>query len=218
MKLKREQDAKLQKDATVSSFLKQNRNELLSLNANKVSSSKSVGNVNKIQKDVSKSIPRQSGKEVKTNGDKPKGDKRTDLCDLKFFEKNKTTEEKKKVSPPKVKSDLKFAPVLGRGIKENDFLEFTADVDDFCYEKHTGEEPIVCNEDKFKVIRPIKTSENAHKDVSNEKSVWLKERSMQARKKAVSIVQAKGPITLEDPNIDLAKKKPKSLETIEKMA
>merc|ERR1712080_457342 len=157
-----------------------------------------------------------TGKEMTvTNcGGKAKGEKRkmkgekADLCDLKFFEKSNSPGDATKDITPSFKTKLKSAPILGRGFnKSTDVLEFTPDDDDFCYEKHTGEEPLSSNQDTFKIIHPKKTEDdNLQNDIPIKKSAVLNERSLHARNKAISILKASGPIKLEDPNIDIAKK------------
>jgi len=83
LKLKREQEAKLQKDSTATSFLKKNRNELLNLTKKGSGSVKGSGdNVNKTEKVLCttnlQSGAKQTGKEMTvTNcGGKAKGEKR----------------------------------------------------------------------------------------------------------------------------------------------
>ena len=191
LKLKREQEAKLNKDQSAKSFLRDNKNELLGKVPDK-----------KLDADRKKRREKQKASD----------------CNLEFFSKpdsadtsKKETLKSKLKSPPVLGRGLKSAPMLGRGLtKDSDTLEFTLENDDFDHFDELMGDNI---SNSLKITHPKRTFDK--EKVPEGPSVWAKQRAEKAKKNAAARVQFKGGIEAENPNIDLVKKKSKSSESVE---
>lgn len=183
-KQKRELEEPTTKDISATNFLKLNKNELLNKGKG---ATKSSDNLSKILE---------------------KQEKRTTTDKHTLVKNSSNSGLKMSIIDPTSKSNVQ-KPRLGRGLKSDDQLDFFFSNDDFCYEKHTGENPLINDVATFKKVisKDLKTEvENKHIPI----------RSIKAKQHAISMVKYKGPIELEDPNIDIVKNSSK-LKNVEKV-